>query len=232
VSELPKEAERLLAVAASDFVEARKKLVRTLRDEGRREEADAVAAIKKPSPVVLAVNRAARDRPQAAKDAAKAADRLGRAQLTGNPDAYRALVKEMDDASGLLSEVAVANISHRRSAPEAMRRRIADHIRGALSGKETRKLLVSGALTDEVEPAGFDAFAGLPVPKTRARPAAKRQPRVSEGSLRHQQKLRKEIAEARKRLAEADRRLRDATRERDQLAERLEKLDGRQDASP
>jgi hypothetical protein len=225
VSELPKEAARLLAVAPADFVEERKKLARTLRDEGRRDEAKAVSEIKKPSPVVLAVNRAARDRPQAAKDAAKAADGLGRAQLSGDPAAYRALVKEMDDASGLLSEVAVATISQGRSAPEATRRRIADHIRGALSGKETRKLLVRGALTDEVEPAGFDAFAGLPVPKTAARPAAKKTPSVSERSSSRHQKLREEIAEAQARLAEAERRVRDATRERDQLAERLEKLE-------
>jgi hypothetical protein len=83
--EIPGEAEKLLAVAPEEFVDARKELVTALRSEGRREDAQAVASIKKPSQVVLAVNCAARDRPQAAKDAAKAADRLARTQLAGKP---------------------------------------------------------------------------------------------------------------------------------------------------
>src|SRR6187431_2593969 len=109
--EIPAEAEKLLAVAPEDFVDARKELVSALRGEGRREDAQAVASIKKPSQVVLAVNRAARDRPQAAKDAAKAADRLARTQLAGKPEEYRALTKDMEQAASLLSEVAIAMVS-------------------------------------------------------------------------------------------------------------------------
>src|SRR6187455_2699899 len=130
---IPPEAKKLLAVAPGEFVDARKELVTTLRSEGRREEAQAVSKLKKPSQVVLAVNRAARDRPQAAKDAAKAAERLARTQLAGKPDAYRALVAEMEQASGLLSEVALANVSKSGKPSDAVRRRILDHIRGALS---------------------------------------------------------------------------------------------------
>ena len=63
---MPTEAEALFGVAPDDFVEERKRIVRSLRDDGRREEADAVAAMRKPAPVVLAANRAARERPDAA----------------------------------------------------------------------------------------------------------------------------------------------------------------------
>jgi hypothetical protein len=224
--EIPAEAEKLLAVAPEDFVDARKELVAALRGEGRREDAQAVSTIKKPSQVVLAVNRAARDRPQAAKDAAKAADRLARTQLAGKPDEYRALTKEMEQAAALLSEVAIATVSKSGRPTDAVRRRIADHIRGALSGEETRAMLTRGVLVDEIEPAGFDAFAGVPVPKTRSASAAATKKRDAEREERAREKERRQAASAlRKQLAEAERRVREATNERDDLVERLEALE-------
>ena len=65
--ELVPEAERLLAAAPDRFVAERKALAKKLRDEGRGEEAAAVEALRKPSAVVLAVNRSARDRPKAGR---------------------------------------------------------------------------------------------------------------------------------------------------------------------
>jgi hypothetical protein len=224
--EIPAEAKKLLAVAPEDFVDARKELVTALRSEGRREDAQAISKLKKPSQVVLAVNRAARDRPQAAKDAAKAAGRLARTQLAGKPAEYRALTKEMEQAAALLSEVAVATVSKSGRPTDAVRRRIADHIRGALSSEETRALLIRGVLVDEIEPAGFDAFAGVPVPKARSGSAAEARRRDAEREERAREKERRQAASAvRKQLAEAERRVREATTERDELAERLEELE-------
>jgi hypothetical protein len=223
--EIPAEAVKLLAVAPVEFVDARKELVTSLRSDGRREDAQAVSKLKKPSQVVLAVNRAARDRPQAAKDAAKAADRLARTQLAGKPEEYRALTKEMEQAAALLSEVAIATVSKSGRPTDAVRRRIADHIRGALSSEETRVLLTRGVLVDEIEPAGFDAFAGVPVPQTRSGSAAARK-RDAEREERAREKERRQAASAlRKQLAEAKLRVREATKERDELAERLEELE-------
>ena len=128
LANLPADAEQLLAVSPEAFVEQRKLLVRRLRDEGRAEDAQAIAHMKKPPPVVLALNRAARDRPQAAKDAADAAERLGPAQLSGDADGYRKVLGEMEQASALLAEVAVANLSKGKSASDPIRRRVADLI--------------------------------------------------------------------------------------------------------
>ena len=89
MAELPTDVERLLAVTPEEFVEERARIARNLRDKGRADEARAVAETKKPPLVVLAVNRAARDRPQAARDAAGAAERLGPAQLSGDAEEYR-----------------------------------------------------------------------------------------------------------------------------------------------
>jgi len=223
---IPAEAEKLLAVAPEDFVDARKELATRLREDGRRGEAQAVSRMRKPSPVVLAVNRAARDRPRAAKDAAKAAERLTRTQLAGKPDAYRALVSEMEQASALLNEVAMANVSKSGKPTEAVRRRIVDHIRGALSTEETRALLARGVLVEEIEPAGFDAFAGVPIPKPRAGSAAATGKREAERAARAREKERQRAASAlRKQLAEANELVSEATRRRDDLALRLAELE-------
>lgn len=222
------ETERLLAVAPAAFVEERNTLARQLREEGRDEEARIVAAMKKPSSVVLAVNRAARDRPQAAKDAANAAERLARAQLAGKPDQYRMLVAEMGRASALLAEVAVANLS-KGTASETMRRRTNDHIRGALSSKDTRDLLVRGALTDEVETPGFDAVAGVPVPKTRTKRKQVAERDAQRESKARQKQLQAEIRGVRQELSDAERSVSKATLARDMLAARLDELETRLD---
>lgn len=230
MTDLPKDALKLLAVAPEDFVEERKRLARALRDEGRDDDARAVAATTKPPAVVLAVNRAARDRPQAAKDAARAAERLGRVQLSGKPDEYRKLLGEMDQASSLLAEVAAANLSRGKTASEAMRRRVADHIRGALANDELRRLLVLGALRDEAEAPGFDAFAGVPRPKQSPRRGTANPRRDEERRRRVLAKLEDEIAAARTALDEAEERVRETTRERDGLARKLELLEAKRRA--
>ena len=229
MAELPTDVERLLAVTPEAFVEERARIARNLRDEGRADEARAVAETKKPPLVVLAVNRAARDRPQTARDAAGAAERLGPAQLSGDAEEYRDILKQMEQASALLAEVAVANLSRGKSASEAMRRRVAELLRGALAGEDTRQRLVRGALTDEVETAGFDAFAGVPMPaqpKQRAR--AKLSPNANR-ERRDREALQKEVAETRRSLDDAERRLREATREREKLAKRLASLESKRD---
>ncbi len=232
MAEVPKDIEKLLAVAPEDFVEERKRLARKLRDEGRADDARGVAETAKPSVVVLAVNRAARDRPQAAKDAARAAERLSRAQLSGKPDEYRELLGEMEQASALLAEVAVANLSRGKTATEAMRRRVADHIRGVLANETLRRLLVRGALRDEADAPGFEAFAGLPRPKQSRQRATAKPPRDKERQRRALEKLEDEIAAARKALDDAERRVRDVTRERDGLAKKLEALEAKRRTHP
>ena len=212
------------------FVAERKRLAGELREGGREEDARAVAETKKPPSVVLAVNRAARDRPQAAKDAAGAARRIGSAQLSGEQEEYRAALKEMEQASMLLTDVALANLSRERTASAAMRRRVVDLVRGALASEDTRQRLVRGALTDEVETAGFEAFAGLSMPASSRRQTRQKSVRDSDEDRRARDELRKEIAGTRRSLDDAERRLREATLERDKLATQLASLERKRDA--
>jgi hypothetical protein len=229
MAELPTDAERLLAVTPEEFVEERARIARKLLDEGRADDARAVSATKKPPRVVLAVNRAARDRPQAARDAATAAERLGPAQLSGDADEYRDILKQMEQASTLLADVAVANLSRGKSASETTRRRVAELLRGVLAGDETRQRLVRGALLDEVGAAGFDALAGVPMPgRPRQQARAKPSP-DTDRNRRAREALLAEIAETRRSLDDAEFRLREATRQREKLARRLASLEAKRD---
>lgn len=216
---LPEEGEKLLAVGPDVFVAERDRLVRKLRAEGRPEDAAAVGGLRKPSAVVFAVNRASRDRPQAARDAAKAALRVKETQIGNQPDEFRHALADLDSALELLAEVAVAHVSPRGKPPtDAMRRRVRDLLRSAVADDDSRDALARGALTEELETVGFSPFSGMaPAPsKKRGKPATEptRAEREDVKRREREQALRSELADAEKRLRETERAVRDAERER------------------
>jgi hypothetical protein len=225
VNELPPEAERLLSANADEFVAERKRVAAELRSEGRDDEARVVAGLRKPSGVVLAVNRAARDRPKAAEKAASAALRVRKTQLSGEQEAYRLATTELDNSLDLLAEVALAHVAPRAKSPsDAMRRRVRDLLRSAVADDETRDALVRGVLTDESEAAGFAPFEGMPLPRVSKKRAADEPERRSDRRERQtrEKKLRGELREAERALREAERSLEQAVRTRDEAERALE----------
>jgi hypothetical protein len=228
VGTVPPDAESLLAARPDDFVGERTALARALRAEGRSDDADAVASLRKPPAVVLAVNRAARDRPKAARDAGDAAARLARAQLQGERENHEKAARELDQALELLAEVALAQLSRGDRPPtETSRVRVRDLLRAAVSDESTRDLLVRGVLTTEVESAGFGAFAGMPLPK-RKRGGVKRQSgeqRPGADTSERKRELRERIRKARSALGTAEEDIRAAERRRDELAKTLADLE-------
>lgn len=224
MSEVPELAESLFSVPAGDFVAERKRIAGMLRDEGRKEDAAAVAGLRKPPPVVLAANRAARSRPKVAKAAARAAARV--TTQVGDTDARR----ELDDQLGLLEEVALAFLAREGSVPsEATRRRLRDLLRNAAADEEAREALARGVLPQEPEPAGFAAYAAMPRAASRAgsavkgaaeRSAATNRSGHAEAKRRERERvLREEVDAAEKRLDAA----RDAEIAAAQERARLEK---------
>ena len=141
MSGFPKEAEALLSVAPDDFVTERNRLARELRDAGRKDEGATVAALRKPAPVVLAANRAARSRPQVAKDAARAAKRVKK-KLGLDPEARKAL----DDAFKLLEDVALAFLGGTKKPSEATRRRLHDLFQNVVADGDALAALTRGML--------------------------------------------------------------------------------------
>jgi len=220
VNELPQEAERLLSVAPDAFVAERTRIAADLREAGRGDDAAQVAALRKPTAVVLAVNRAARDRPQAAKDAAEAAVRVRETQLSGEQDAYRAAVADLERSLDLVAEVAVAHVGGKgKNATDAMRQRVRDLLRSAVANEGTREALVRGTLLAEQEAAGFESFAGATVAR-RPRGSGKRGDegarRAAERELRERKKaLKEDLRRAERALTEAERTVVRAERERD-----------------
>ena len=208
MSELPPESEKLLAATPSTFVAERERLARELLEAGRTAESAAVAGMRKPSAVVLAVNRAARDRPNAARGAAEAAELVGTAQAASDLDAFKDAVGKLDQALDLLSEVAVAHVSPGGKPTDAMRRRVHDLLRRAAANAETRGALSRGALAEEQDAVGFASL-----PRASATPKQRKGARASSGDTRakRQEKERRERATAlRRELAEAEEALREA----------------------
>jgi hypothetical protein len=233
VPELPAEAERLLAVAPDRFVAERKELAKRLREEGRTDDAAAVEALRKPSAVVLAVNRSARDRPKAAQAAVAAAERVRDAQVAGDADAFGGAVRELDSALDLLADVALANLSPPgKRASEAMRRRVRDLLRAAVADDDARAALARGALTEEVEAPGFSPFSGIAFAPRGAKESEKRSDTKSPTAAERRKEerrqradaLRAELRTAEKKLAAASNAAAAAERERAQAERRVASL--------
>jgi hypothetical protein len=236
VDALPKEAEALLAVSPGDFVEERKRIARSLRDEGRREDSDAVAALRKPPPVVLAANRAARDRPQAARAAAKAAERVAKTQLGSDPEGYRAALAELDESLDLLAQVALAQLSLGGKPPsDSVTRRLRDLLRNAIADESARAALSRGVLADEPGTAGFGALAGVTPPsgrKSTTKAAEARRKRDDQTRREKERALRDELARAEKALSKAAREEREATRARERAETAVESIRSRLGSAP
>ncbi len=210
---LPQEGEKLLAVDPDEFVAERDRLVRELRSEDRRDEADIVAGMRKPTVVVFAVNRAARGRPKAAADAAEAARKVRETQVAGEPESFWKATAELEGALDLLAEVAVAHVASRGKAPsDAMRRRVRDLLRTAVADDDARNALVRGVLTEELETVGFSSYAWM-APASSKRAAASRADEREAKRRERKRALEEKLAEAEKRLRDAAATLREADRE-------------------
>ena len=226
MSSLPAEAEKLLAAAPEAFVSERARIARELKDAGRPEDAAVVAELRKPPLVVLAVNRAARDRPKAARAAAEAAQRVRTSQISGEQAEYRRARDDLEGALALLSDVAVARLSRGKPASEQMRKRVSDVLRASVADDATRELLARGALVEERGSSGFAAYEGMALPSpVRGRPAAKKPSRRDEKLRARKKQLEAELKAAKESLRAAERRQQQAARERDAAAKAVASLE-------
>jgi hypothetical protein len=233
VTALPQEAEKLLAVDPGEFVAKRKELAAELREAGRGDEAAVVAGLPKPTAVVFAVNRAARDRPNAARDAADAAERVRKAQLDGDPDAYASALEELKRSLDLLAEVADTHVGSGKRPTEAMRRRVRDLVRSAVADDDAREALRRGALTEEIEASGFSPFAGTapkPARGEKATAATKAAERREEQRRERERELRDELEAARAELRDAERAAREADQARSRAERKVASLEKKLDA--
>ncbi len=100
----PADVVALLAVPPEEFVAARTARVKELKAEGRKEDAAALAKLRKPVRLVWIVGELARRHPDVAATAADVADELEEAQAGGG--GVRPLLKRFRDVVGRVAELA------------------------------------------------------------------------------------------------------------------------------
>jgi hypothetical protein len=238
------ELDDLYGVPLDRFVPERATLVRALRSAGEREQASAVAALRKPSVAAWAVNQLVRTRRAEVDGLLRAGDALREAQagvLSGGADARdlrsaadqerRAVSDLVDTARGLLS-----SSGHELSAMTL--ERVADTLHAAALDDDARGQVSNGRLVRELRHVGLgaglgDAFAVAPAQARSARPA-KGEAATQRGAAKGETAKRRRSAEAAQREREAARKQaraaeRDAARELDRAQRALRVAEDRRD---
>ena len=211
----------LYGAPLADFVGRRDELARALRKDGKREEAEAVKALRKPTVAAWAVNmlaRRERDRVAALLEAgerlrAAHADLLAGGSSAAVQEASRAERETVEElvgaAAGFLDEAG-------RSAGPSTLDRVRDTLHAAAPDERVRELVREGRVVEDEEASGF-AFAGLAPPTgARSRPKAREgKPSGDRDRERAEQRRRaaaERAAEARRELEDAERRAEEARR--------------------
>jgi hypothetical protein len=181
--------------------------VKRLGKAGQAEAAAEVKKLAKPSVPVWTANQLARREPGELRALLRSAEELRKAQqkaLAGKGVAD--LQKRLDEQRRAVRALARLGrdilADEGRSVSDAIVERIAKTLDAAALDEGSRFLLRAGRLTEEVEPLGFDALAGMSVtPAKSRRTAAKAKPKGGA------------VADARRRLQEAQREARERARE-------------------
>jgi hypothetical protein len=186
----PRRAVDLYGLPLEEFTSARNELARELKRGGKKEAADEVASLRKPTRSTWAVNQVARRRPQETRALVKAGDELRKAQravvggrdpeaLTEAQRAHRSLLDELiDTAREVLGEA-------EHGPASSVLTQAVQTLRAASIEKEAAKELVRGTLAGEVEQSGFGSLlAAVPsrprkarAPKPKAKPKRKPAPK-------------------------------------------------------
>lgn len=188
-SPLDAEIDRLYGLPLAEFTKERDALARRLRADGERDEATAIADLRKPVLAAWVVNRLAR----ACRTDVESLVEAAAAIRAGKPDAGERFRTIADGLARAAREV-LAGADRRPS--DAVLRDVATTLRAAAAAEPD--VLLRGRLTEPVEATGFEAMAGA-APRRPSSPAAGRQPKKK----KKPQPDRARVQAARKALAEA-----------------------------
>lgn len=195
--------------------------MRELRQDGKKEAAEEIRRLRKPSVSLWAVNQAARRHPQDAKALVKAGAELRKAQrsvvsgrdpgaLQGATRAHRGLVEELTGA-------ARDALEERGAVSPAVVTQVAQTLRAASADKEASKALLAGTLAEDVEQTGFGPLlSAVPSRPRRARPRPKAKPKPKpvpkskpDPNVARRRKVLEQLEKARARVGELEARLRE-----------------------
>lgn len=221
-----RDLDRLYGLPLEEFTSARNALAGELQKAGRKDEAEEVRALKKPSVSAWAVNQLARQHPQEVAELVKAGDALRKAQrdvLAGKKGAdVRAASRAQHELADELVDAA------RQILPEATQttaQRISGTLRAASTDPAAAKLLRKGRLGEDVESVGFGPLLHVaPQQKGRSRP---QRDRARDRAAAQKKRKREAVAEARKEAAAARKAADKAEREAKRALERAEAAERR-----
>jgi hypothetical protein len=234
-------SDDLYGLPLERFVPERSALARELRTSGRREEASAVAALRKPSVSAWLVNQLVRSQHHAVEDLFAAGNALRDAQsgvLAGSaqaPALRQATERERAAVDALLDKARGLLSSDGHEPSRVILDRVAETLHAAALDDDARKLIGGGRLERELRHVGFGAGLGAHAPPSGPRPPAGRDPGraekakqradVDKRAARERAKARKVAqaaeAEARRAAGRAARALRTAEQRRERAAETL-----------
>ena len=202
-----RDLDRLYGLPLDEFTSARNVLVRDLRKAGRKDEAEEVKALKKPSATAWAVNQLARREPDKVAALIKAGDALRKAQrdvLGGKGADVREASRVQHDLADELLEDARDLLEEAGSkATQTAAQRILGTLRSASTDQAAAKALRKGRLTEDVEAVGFGPLLHV-APKGRGTPP-KKEPRKAQPDKRKVDAAKARLREEREALAAAER---------------------------
>jgi len=213
-AQLEHDTDRLYGLPPNEFIPARDELARRLRDQGQRELADEVKALRKPPVAAWVVNQLARERELDVQRLLNADEAMAKAQAgaaTGDsPEVFAEARREEQRALERLAEAARETIA-REAIGAATLNRILQTLRAASLTSEGRELLKRGRVSEELEPPGFEAMSGLAGATTKPRRRAKAKPQDERRAALDD--ARRGVKEARSRERDLAKKAREAERE-------------------
>jgi hypothetical protein len=230
----------LYGLPLEQFVSERNALARTLRREGRREQAEEVAKLRKPSVAAWAVNQIVRTQQRDVAKLLDAGDALQQAQaelLAGRGQGAR-LRQGLERERALvdaLTEKARGLLNDRGELAPATLERVSDTLHAAALDADARAQVTGGSLERELRQVGLGTGglgAAPAAPKRSARsseddakgkPAAER--RAEEERAAERRAARRAESQARRAAEKAERGLEAAQRRRDAAAAALRAAD-------
>ena len=172
--------DELYGLQLSDFTKARDDLARRLRKDGKRDAAEAVKALRKPTVAAWALNQIARKRPKDVQRLLSTGEQLRKAHealfaggdrsaLQKASAAERELIDKLtQDATAVAGEAGTAGTA-------ALDERIRNTLHAAALDEETAAELAAGRLVHDREAVGmFGAGDAVPSKTSKPKRAAKR----------------------------------------------------------
>jgi hypothetical protein len=227
------DVEELYGLPLERFVPERNALARGLRATGRRDEAAAVAALRKPSVAARAVNRLARERRRQLRELFTAGDALSEVQSNvlagraGGRDLSEAAERERAAVSALVDAARALLTAEGLAVSASVLERVGETLHAAALEDEAREPVDQGRLERELRHVGLGMGAGgdVAAPASRRPVAARRGTSARDEAEARTQAEAQERAQAQRR-AEAHKEAKtaeaDARREADRAAKAVD----------